>query len=114
MKKTATLIIFLLILSSVTFAQTKTAVTKSSIKFQIKNLGIIADGTISGLQATIQFNAAQLNTSVIEAAVDVNTINTDNDARDKSLKSDEFFDVAHYTKITMKSISFKHKSGDKY
>jgi polyisoprenoid-binding protein YceI len=114
MKKTAALITFLLILATFTFAQTKTTITKSTIKFQIKNLGIAADGTIAGLQANIQFNAAQLSTSIIEASVDVNTINTDNDARDKSLKSDEFFDVAHYPKITMKSVSFKHKSGNKY
>jgi polyisoprenoid-binding protein YceI len=112
MKKTAALIIPLLILVTASFAQTK--VVKSAVKFQIKNLGINIDGTIGGLQASILFNPAQLNTCIIEAIVDVNTVNTDNDPRDASLKSDEFFDVPHYPKITMKSVSFKHKSGDKY
>ena len=44
----------------------------------------------------------------------VYAVNTDNDARDKSLKSDEFFDTPHFPKITMRSVSFKHKSGNKY
>ena len=34
--------------------------------------------------------------------------------RDDHLKSDEFFDVAHYPKIALKSIAIVHKSGNKY
>jgi polyisoprenoid-binding protein YceI len=112
MKRIAPIILMLLAVS--TFAQVKTTVTKSTITFAIKNLGINTGGSISGLQANIQFDAAHLNASVIEASADVNTINTDNDARDTHLKSEEFFDVAHFPKITMKSVAIKHKSGDKY
>ncbi len=112
MKRMVTLIIPLLILIAAASAQTK--VTRSAIKFQIKNLGINIDGTIGGLQANVQFNPAQLNTAVMEASADVTTVDTDNDPRDKSLKSDEFFDAPHFPKITMKSVSFKHKSGNKY
>jgi len=112
MKRIVTLIIPLLILIAAASAQTK--VTRSAIKFQIKNLGINIDGTIGGLQANVQFSPAQLNTAVMEASADVNTVDTDNDLRDKSLKSDEFFDAPHFPKITMKSVSFKHRSGDKY
>src|SRR5476651_2302856 len=112
MKRMVTLIIPLLILIAAASAQTK--VTRSAIKFQIKNLGITIDGTIGGLQTNIQFNPAQLNAAAMEASVDVSTVNTDNDSRDVSLKSDEFFDMPHYPRITIKSVSFKHKSGDKY
>lgn len=106
--------IILMLLAVGAFAQVKNTITKSGIVFEIKNLGINTGGSISGLQANIQFDAAHLNASVIEATADVNTINTDNDARDTHLKSEEFFDVAHFPKITMKSVSIKHKSGDKY
>jgi polyisoprenoid-binding protein YceI len=106
--------ILLLLLITCAFAQVKSTVSKSSIKFQIKNLGIKTGGNIGGLQANIQFDAANPATSTIEASVDVNTINTDNDTRDNHLRSDEFFDVPHFPKITMKSVSIKHKSGDKY
>jgi polyisoprenoid-binding protein YceI len=106
--------IVLLLLTVSASAQIKTTVTKSKITFEIKNLGIKTAGSIGGLQANIQFDPANLNATVIEATIDPNTINTDNDARDTHLKSDEFFDVAHFPKITMKAVSVKHKSGDKY
>ena len=111
MKRVFTPILFLLFATGA-FAQTK--VTRSAIKFQIKNLGIGIDGTIGGLQANVAFNPAQLSTSVIEASVDLNTIDTDNGLRDRSLKSDEFLDVPNFPKITMKATTFKHKSGNNY
>jgi len=113
MKKILPLIITLFLVNSA-FAQVKNAVTKSTITFQLKNLGINTGGKIGGLQANIDFNPAQLGSSVIEANADVNTVNTDNDSRDTHLKSADFFDVARFPKITMKSVSFKHKSGDYY
>ncbi|MDB5118288.1 MAG: hypothetical protein JWQ79_3780 [Mucilaginibacter sp.] len=114
MKRIVTLIIPLLILVTVAFAQTKTVINKANIKFQIKNLGINTGGDINGLQATIQFDPAKLDGSTIDATLDANSVNTDNDLRDKHLRSDEFFDVEKYPKITIKSASFKHKSGDNY
>ncbi|MFD0751128.1 YceI family protein [Mucilaginibacter calamicampi] len=96
------------------FAQGGSTVTRSGIKFQIKNLGINTGGTIGGVKATIHFNPAQLETSSIEATADVATINTDNDERDTHLKSADFFEVQRYPHITMKSVSFKHKSGANY
>lgn len=94
------------------FSQVK--VTKAKITFQIKNLGINTNGFFGNMQANIQFDPAALATSTIEATVDVNSINTDNDTRDEHLRSDEFFDAAKYPKITMKSVSLKHKSGNNY
>jgi polyisoprenoid-binding protein YceI len=108
----APIILLLLVVNA--FAQVKTTVTKSKITFEIKNLGIKTGGSIGGLQATVQFDPAHLNTSSVEASVDPKTVNTDNDGRDEHLRSDEFFDAARFPKITMKSVSFKHKSGDKY
>jgi len=96
------------------FAQVKTTVTKSAISFKIKNMGISCSGVFNGLQADVQFKPADLTGSSITASVETTTVNTDNEMRDKHLKSADYFDVATYPKITLKSVSFKHKSGDNY
>ncbi|WP_460694713.1 YceI family protein [Mucilaginibacter puniceus] len=111
MKKLLPLIAFLFFITTA-FAQVK--VTKAKITFQIKNLGINTSGFFSNMQANIQFDPANLAGSSIEATTDVNSINTDNDTRDEHLRSDEFFDAAKYPKITIKAVSFKHKSGNNY
>ncbi len=113
MKKLITpLLIF--ILANAGFAQIKSTITRSAITFTIKNVGISTGGSIGGLVAAVQFNPANLPASNIEASVDVNTLNTDNSSRDDHLKSEDFFDVTHYPKITLKSVSFKHKNGNNF
>jgi polyisoprenoid-binding protein YceI len=113
MKRIIALVIPLLILVNFASAQ-KVVILKSTVKFQLKNLGVNTGGTINGLQATMVFDPDKLETSTIEAVLDVNSINTDNDLRDSHLRSDEFFDVAKHPNIVMKSVSLKHKSGDNY
>ena len=111
MKKFVVLILLITVISS---AFTISLITKSAITFKIKNLGINTGGSIGGLQADVQFNPADLSAAKIEAVVDVATINTDNSSRDEHLKSEDYFDIAKYPKITLKSVSFKHKSGSNY
>ena len=89
-------------------------ITRSAITFEIKNLGITTSGSVGGLIARVHFTPANINTSTLEASVDVNTINTDNSSRDEHLRSADFFDVARYPKIMLKSVAFKHKSGSNY
>ena len=115
MKKYPATLILLLILGSLAFAQiTKHIVNKSSVTFQIKNLGINVGGSFSGLKADIDFDPAHLETSSIEASVQANTVNTDSETRDSHLKSDNYFDAEKYPEIKMKSVSFKHNSGNSY
>jgi polyisoprenoid-binding protein YceI len=104
----------LAVLVTSSFAQVKTTVTKSAITFKIKNLGINTSGSFSGLQAGIQFKPTDLASSTIEASVETSTLNSDNTMRDDHLKSADYFDIATYPKITLKSVSFKHKSSDNY
>ena len=107
----AAVLVFLVINS---FAQVKTTVTKSAITFKIKNMGINCNGVFNGLQADVQFKPIDLTGSSITASVETATVNTDNEMRDNHLKSADYFDIATYPKITLKSVSFKHKSGDNY
>jgi polyisoprenoid-binding protein YceI len=96
------------------FAQLKTTITKSAISFKIKNMGITCNGLFTGLQADVQFKPADLTGSSITASVESASVNTDNEMRDTHLKSADYFDVATYPTITLKSVSFKRKSGDNY
>lgn len=52
--------------------------------------------------------------AVIEATIDVNSINTDQTDRDNHLKGPDFFDAAKFPTITFKSTSFKKVDGKKY
>src|SRR5579872_254004 len=114
MKKLYSLLIAIFFISNA-FSQSKPqTVTKSSVVFHIKNLGITIDGTLAGFKGTIIFDPANLATSTIEASVDVNTIDTDNGTRNDHLKTDSYFDVAKYPTITIKSVSIKHNSGNNY
>ena len=112
MKKIAVLCLLSLTLCYA-FKATNT-ITKSQITFEIKNLGINTHGIIDGLKADFHIDPANPVASMINASVETNTINTDNDMRDKHLKSDDFFDVEKYPVITLKSTAIKHKSGDSY
>jgi len=106
--------IILLFLVNCAVAQVKYTVTKATVTFKIKNLGINTGGSIGGVQASIIFDPNKPESSSIEATADATTINTDNDMRDEHLKSDSYFDVTKYPRITIKSIGLKHKSGNNY
>ena len=114
MKKVFLFILIAVFAASMGYAQTVNKVTRGTVTFKIKNLGINTGGSLGGVQATVQFNPDQLASSSIEATVDAATINTDNEQRDEHLKSDAFFDIQRYPKITMRSVSFKKKSGNSF
>ncbi|MDB5149659.1 MAG: polyisoprenoid-binding protein [Mucilaginibacter sp.] len=103
--------VLLIFAATASFSQT---VTKSDISFKIKNLGFNVAGTFGGLQADIKFKPTDLAGSSIEASVASNTVNSDNESRDNHLKSEDYFDVAKYPKIIIKSVSFKRKNGSNY
>ena len=62
-------------------------------------------GEFSGPVGTAVFDPKDLSTLRIEATIDARTVNTRNPDRDKDLRSDLFFDVAKYPRITFKSRS---------
>jgi polyisoprenoid-binding protein YceI len=107
-------LIILLIITHCALAQTKQTITKADITFSIKNLGITTGGSIGSVQADIIFDKNKPESSSIQGSADVNTINTDNDSRDNHLKSEDYFDATKYPKMTMRSVSIKHKSGNNY
>jgi polyisoprenoid-binding protein YceI len=94
-------------------SQTQLKVSKSAISFKINNAGITVDGTISGFIADIKFDALNYSTSTINVSLDVNTLNTGIDLRNKHLKTkEEYFNASKYPKLFIKSTSItKEKDG---
>ncbi len=78
---------------------------KASVTFTIKNLGIEVNGTLSNPRGTILFDPNDLAGSSIQASVPVKTINTGIDARDESLREEEYFHVDKYPDMQFRSSS---------
>jgi len=75
----------------------------SRVHFNIRNFGIKTGGQLSGLKGEILFFTTDLTACSFQVTVDVSTIDTDSDSRDRSLRSDEYFDAEKYPQITLVS-----------
>ena len=82
-------------------------VQEAEIRFEIANAGLTVDGTLSGLEATVQFDAGRLEQARIRASVPVNSIKTGISLRDRHLLKPEYFDAATYPTITLQSTAFR-------
>lgn len=84
------------------------------ITFKIKSALGGVDGSIGGLKGTVSFDPADLGSSNMDVTLDLATINTGNNKRDKDIKEeDTWFDIAKYPKIAFKSSSVT-KTGSGY
>jgi polyisoprenoid-binding protein YceI len=76
----------------------------SAATFSVRHM-IVSNvkGEFDGPAGTATFDPADLSTLRIDATLDARTINTRNKDRDADLKSELFFDVKKYPRITFKS-----------
>ncbi len=74
-----------------------------AVTFVIKNFGLNTSGSVKGLKGTIKWDAANPSASQISASVDVSTLNTGIDMRDKDLKEEKYFDLPKYPTINFVS-----------
>jgi polyisoprenoid-binding protein YceI len=99
------------------FAQTKWSVdnTHSNVRFNVTHLVISeVEGSFKKFTGSIAATNADFSDAAVEFSVDINSINTDNEMRDKHLKGDDFFNAEQYPSMVFKSTSFKKVSGNKY
>jgi polyisoprenoid-binding protein YceI len=113
------ILISLLFLSFAAISQKYTPVDAGSkIHFIINNFGIATGGDLSGMKGEINFLPNKITASSFNVSVEVNTIDTDNDTRDKHLKSKEYFNAEKYPQITLTSTGItttkKTKAGEYY
>ncbi|MDB5283082.1 MAG: YceI family protein [Bacteroidota bacterium] len=87
----------------------------TSVKFGVSHLVISeVEGQFKKYSGKVVSKSDEFIDANIDFTIDVNSINTDNDMRDKHLKSDDFFNAEKFPNITFKSTSFKKVSGTKY
>lgn len=89
-------------------------VTDYEVAFVIQNAGFGVKGYFQGLEASMEFDPANLEQSTISASVDVSTVKTGIALRDKHLLGREYFDVVKFPLIVIKSKSIKAISKNKY
>lgn len=90
-------------LNTTAFCQKTFVLKRYSIGFEIKNAGLKVKGSFKDLKTSIKFSSTEPNKSDISANIDVSSINTGIDLRDKHLKGDEYFNTAKYPSIQIKS-----------
>lgn len=76
----------------------------SSAQFAVRHLGLsTVRGAFSKLSGTMIRDDQDITNSSVEVTIDVNTVDTREPDRDKDLRSERFFDVAHFPTMTFKS-----------
>jgi polyisoprenoid-binding protein YceI len=76
----------------------------SSAQFSVRHLAIsTVRGAFSKVTGTIILDENDVTKSTVDVTIDVSTVDTREPNRDNDLRSDKFFDVAHYPSITFKS-----------
>lgn len=87
----------------------------SSVKFTVSHLTVSeVEGRFKIFNGSIEAPTADFQNANINFSVDVNSINTDQDDRDKHLKSDDFFNAEKYPQMKFVSTSFKKVKGNEY
>jgi len=101
--------------SASAYAQTSTWTVDpahSSANFTIRHMGVSnVHGSLGAIKGTVSYNEKDITKSAVEATIDANTIATGVDARDKDLKSANYFDVEKYPTLTFKSTSITNSGG---
>lgn len=83
------------------------------VGFSATHFGIShVDGRFKDINVTVTSKKEDMSDAVVELKAEINSIDTDNDMRDKDLKSENWFDAEKYPTLIFKSTSFK-KTGDK-
>lgn len=103
------LMLLLATVSSVGYSQITWKVKTNEAKIVFSELGSGAEGTFSGLEATIKFDPANLDKSSIEARIEVKTATSKEDGQAADIISKDYLDAAHYPHITYKSSKIEKK-----
>lgn len=107
----------LLLITAVSFAQTKWELDKSHSKvgFSVSHLVITdVDGLFKDYSGTVTTDGDDFSTAKVDFTINTASISTENDGRDKHLRSDDFFNAEKFPKMTFKSKSMKKVNDKNY
>ncbi|MEJ7679922.1 MAG: YceI family protein [Segetibacter sp.] len=87
----------------------------SGVKFTVTHLVVSeVEGSFKLFDGSMETSKPDFSDAKINFTVDVNSVNTDNDMRDKHLKSDEFFGAEKFPQMRFVSTAFKPVGDNKY
>jgi polyisoprenoid-binding protein YceI len=98
------------------FAQTwKADVSHSRVEFTVTHLMISeVTGRFQQFDATLTQSKDDFSGGAIEAVIKTGSVTTDNEGRDKHLRSDEFFNAEKFPEMKFVSTSFEKTGTDTY
>jgi len=87
----------------------------TNVRFSVSHLVVSdVDGNFKSFDGGMTSAKPDFTDAAINFTVDVNSINTDNEMRDKHLQSDDFFNAAKFPQIKFISKSFQSLGSNKY
>jgi polyisoprenoid-binding protein YceI len=98
-------------------AQTKWTVDKShsNVKFTVTHMVVSEmEGTFKVFDGTMDHSKPDFSDAKVSFAVDIASVNTDNEKRDGHLKGDDFFNAEKFPKMTFTSTAVKPLGNNKY
>ena len=76
----------------------------SAATFSVKhNVVATVRGTLGRITGKVEYDGVDIKSTKADVSIDMNGINTQNEGRDKHLRSADFFDVANHPALTFKS-----------
>lgn len=111
------LVIAALAIAGTVSAQTKWKLDKShsNVRFTVTHMTVSeVEGTFKIWDGTVENTKPDFSDAKISFTIDVNSINTENENRDKHLKSDDFFNAEKFPAIKFESTSMQPLGNNKY
>jgi len=107
----------LLVVVTSAYAATKWSIDKAhtKVQFTAEHMKISeVKGEFKEYEGSIKTEGNDFQNATINVNIMVNSIDTDNEKRDKHLKGEDFFNAEKHPKITFKSTTLEKMEGDKY
>lgn len=87
----------------------------SNVRFALSHMVISeVEGNFANYDGTVVTSTEDFSDAVVNFSIDVSSINTNDEKRDKHLLNEDFFDAAKYPNIVFKSKSMEKVGDNKY
>jgi polyisoprenoid-binding protein YceI len=83
----------------------------TTVGFTVSHLFTRVHGRFDSFEGTIEFDPANPEATIVRGTIDARSVNTNNERRDRDLRSDNFFDVEKYPTLTFESTGVREVVG---